>query len=273
MLELRASPTEPVLRLTWDQFEHMVRRGQVAPTDLVRANVITGDHWWTADNLVVFHGNSTVQHPYGEHLAPEVEAKNRRLATERQEKRAVFDYEWVRNVLDAHRVPPLSMIVEEPGVVTASRLVTMPDNMFHCVVTCVYTNSQLRVELAGPPRWEWVPHLTCDFAPDGVWSACPRFVYAAGPRRRAVAVIDSERAPDLLRSPEAIVDAAEAALPCDSEHWAGRTYHHFVMKPREMLYARWRNPEQATHVAQSALIAAYDAIVAECALRLPSGAR
>jgi hypothetical protein len=114
VLEFRSAPTEPVLKLTWDEFEQMVRRGQVTPSDLVRARVITGDDWWTADNLALFHRTSAVKHPHGKHLAAEVEAKRLRRQRDWHETITYLHYHSARDAEIALRLLPLPVVVADP---------------------------------------------------------------------------------------------------------------------------------------------------------------
>src|SRR5687768_9624837 len=158
MLEFRSAPTEPVLKLTWDEFEQMVRRGQVAPSDLVRARVITGDDWWTADNLALFHRTSLVKHPYGKHLAAEVEAKRRRGERDWHERVTDLHYHWARDFEDGLRLLPLPLVVTEPGVLAASRFITRPSFRRDRIVTCVYVASELHVEVITPSVRRFLPH-------------------------------------------------------------------------------------------------------------------
>src|SRR5687768_16801476 len=173
MLEFRSAPTEPVLKLTWDEFEQMVRRGQVAPTDLVRARVITGDDWWTADNLALFHRTSAVKQPYGEHLAAEVDAKRRRAARDWNERIADLHYHATRDFENALRLLPLPLVVAESGVLAASRFITRPSFRRSRIMTCVYVASELRIEVIIPSVGRSSPHLECPLTPDGEWSTCP----------------------------------------------------------------------------------------------------
>ncbi len=262
MLEFRSAPTEPALKLTWDEFERMVRRGQVKPTDLVRARVITGDDWWTADNLAVFHRNSKVKHPYGQQLAAEVDAKKRRAEVDWQERITDLEYHWITDFEHGLRLMPLPLVVAEPGVLAASRFIARPSFRADQIVNCVYTESEIRVELITASVRGRSPHLHCELTGDGTWAACPTLQLPLIPVRRETAAIEPQRAPRLLRSARAVNAAAKRAPPCSTMTLDGVGYHHFVMNPTHMLYAYWRNPRGEEHARQLELVAAYDRLVA-----------
>ncbi len=266
MLEFRSAPTEPVLKLTWDEFEQMVRRGQVAPTDLVRANVITGDNWWTADNLALFHRTSAVKYPYGQYLAAEVEAKRVRRKRDWHQGITDMGYHGLRDSEQALRLLPLPLAVAEPGVLAASRFITSPSFRRSRIVTCVYVASELRVEVITPPLGASSSHLECPLTADAEWATCPTVHLPVVLVSRATASVEWARAPEPFRSPDALVAAARRAIPCWTHTLDGVGYQHLVMRGTELLYANWSNPRRREHVEQLALVAAYESLLASTGL-------
>src|SRR5688500_11153508 len=122
-MEYRTSPTSPAQTLTWDEFHAMIRRGEVAPSSLVRARVVTGDDWWSADKLAASHRERPVKSPLGPHLAAELERRRQEGERQARIEAAVRPYYeacetgWM--VEDVYGITPLEAVVTQPAVIGA----------------------------------------------------------------------------------------------------------------------------------------------------------
>jgi hypothetical protein len=266
-MEYRAASTDPTRTLTWDEFHAMIRRGKVAPNALVRAHVITGDDWWTADNLAVFHRESPVKYPLGPHLAAELERT--RLAREREAQRyaamrpfyEACELPWM--VEDCYGITPLEVVVTEPAVIGASRLIISPSFAPECVVTCAFTSREIRVEAVTGSM----------DARTALWFQCYRLGLLPGrefePTEdvpaleiwRATTVLPLDKAPRPFRSWQVLLAVTRAAPSCRSQALDGASFSHDLRGGDVRLSARWTNPARDVYPQQVALIAAYGKVL------------
>jgi len=265
-MEYRASSTDPTRTLMWDEFHAMIRRGEVAPNSLVRARVITGDDWWTADNLSVFHRESPVTYPPGPHLAAELERA--RLAREREARRyaamrpfyEACELPWM--VEDCYGITPLEVVVSEPAVIGASRLTISASVAPEYVVTCAFTSREIRVEAVTGSTDAWTalwfqwhrPGLVpdCEFEPTE---------NVALKISRATTVLPLENAPPPFRSWEVLLGVTRAAPSCRNQASDGSSFSHDLRGGDVRLRAGWTNPAGDVNPQQVALVAAYGKVL------------
>jgi hypothetical protein len=271
-MEYRATATDPPRTLAWDEFEAMVRGGEVAPTALVRARVITGDDWWTADNLSLFHRASPVRYPLGHRLSMELEREQRRKEREERMLAALAPYfESYDNgsfVEDCFRVTPLATLVAEPTVVGASRLITMESFVPEYIVTCTFTRQELRVEAvtATTPAMGTMPPLPRELVEE-LWDKPPK-VFDPRDIRSATTVLALEQVPQPFRSSETLFHAARTASSYENPAMDGTSYWHKVRGADVHIEARWENPEPDGDTGQLALVAAYAKLLAATGLKV-----
>jgi hypothetical protein len=263
MMEYRASLTSPPRTLTWDEFHAMIRRGEVAPNSLVRAHVITGDDWWTADNLSVFHRESPMKYPVGPHLAAELERV--RLAREREAQRyaamrpfyEACELPWMLE--DCYGITPLEVVVTEPAVIGASRLTISPSFAPECVVTCAFTSREIRVEaVTGSMDARtalWFECYRLGLLPDRELE--PREDVPALEVWRATTVLPLGKAPPPFRSWEVLLAVSRAAPSCRNQALDGARFSHDLRGGDVHLRAGWANPARDVNPQQVALVAAY----------------
>lgn len=262
-MEYRASSTSPTQTLTWDEFHAMIRRGEVAPTALVCARVITGDDWWTADNLSVFHRESPVKYPLGHHLAAELDRLRRQREREARIYAALRPYyeaceqPWM--VEDCYGITPLEVLVTEPTVIGASRLTISAAFAPEYIVTCAFTSRELQIEAvtgsmpAATALWfqwfrpELVPELDYD----------PPANVPALEIHRATMVLPLERAPRPFRSWQLLLTLTRAAPDCRNSALDGVSFFHELRGGDVRLRAGWTNPTREDDPGQFALVAAY----------------
>ncbi len=262
-MEYRASPTSVARTLTWDDFHAMVRRGEVAPVSLVRAPVITGSDWWTADNLAVFHRESPVKYPLGHHLAAELERA--RQEQERQARisaalRPIHDaceLPWM--VEDCYGLTPLEVVVTQPGVIGASRLTISAAFEPEYIVTCAFTSRDVHVEaVTGSMDARtalWLQWFRRELVPDlefGDTTNVPPLEI-----RRETLVLPLAEAPRPFRSWKTLLTRARAAHDCEHLALDGASFAHDVRGGDIRLRAGWTNPRRDADPLQFSLVAAY----------------
>jgi hypothetical protein len=261
-MEYRASSTGPTRTLTWDEFHAMIRRGEVAPSSLVRARVITGDDWWTADNLCVFHRESPVKHPFG-HLAAELERARREGERQARLDAALRPYYdacnqgWV--VEDCYGLTPLEVVVMQRAVIGASRLTVSAAFAPEYIVTCAFTSREIEVEAVTgsmPARTAlWLQWFRPELVP-GLEYVPPADVPALE-IRRATMVLALDRAPQPFRSWEVLLGLTRAAPDCENPVFDGVSFAHDLRGGDVRLTAGWTNPKRDVDTRQFALVAAY----------------
>jgi hypothetical protein len=280
-MEYRATATDPPRTMAWDEFETMVGRGEVAPTALVRARVITGEDWWTADNLSLFHRVSPVKYPFGQYLVAELERKRQRQEQAARET-AFFApyyraYEDGSLIEDFYDLTPLATLVAGPAVMGASRLIVMPSFAPERVVTCVLTPSGVRVDAVTAMTTVLGSILSPLFEGTGEESrfvgtgkasreelrmACPPELI-----RSATTELTFDRAPRLFRSWEALVDAVHVAPTCHGRGVLDGTYYRHIVRGGDVhVDTKWDSPRLGPDPGQTALVAAYAELVAATGL-------
>jgi hypothetical protein len=284
-MEYRASSADTTRTLTWDEFHAMIRRGEVAPSALVRARAVTDDDWWTADNLCVFHRESPVKYPFGEHLATQLERARRKKEREARLYDALRPYfdacerPWM--VEDCYGLTPLEVITTEPAVCGASRLTISaalaPEYIVTCaltsfgpeyIVTCAFTSRELEVEAvtgsmsARTALWlQWFrPELVPDLEYEPPANVPPLEI------RRATMVLPLERAPRPFRSWEVLLELTRAAPACDNQAFDGASFVHELRGGDVRLRATWSNPRRDVDPPQCGLVAAYRELLTATAL-------
>jgi hypothetical protein len=241
----------------------MIRRGEVAPASLVRARVITGDDWWTADNLSVFHRESPVKYPLGPHLAEELERVRRQRERHARIHAALSPYYeacqqgWM--VEDCYGLTPLEVVAREPTIIGASRLTISASFAPEYVVTCALTPREVKVEAvtgsmdARTALWfQWFrPELVPEL------EHVPPADVPALEIRRAAIVLPLDKAPRPFRSWEVLVAQTRAAPDCHNPALDGVSFSHDLRGADVRLRAGWTNPRRNVDPRQFALVAAY----------------
>lgn len=271
-MEYRESSASPARTLTWDEFHAMIRRGEVAPTALVRAHVITGDDWWTADNLSVFHRESPMKYPLGQHLAAELERARQQRERQARVDAAVRPYfdacsvGWM--VEDCYGLTPLEVVVAQPAVVGASRLTISASFAPEYVVTCAFTSQEVEVEAVTgsmPAQTAlWLQWFRPELVPELEYEAPPEVPLLEIYREAMVLPLD--KAPRPLCSWEVLLDLARAAPSCSNMALDGVSFDHDLRGGDVRLRAGWTNPRRHVDARQFALVTAYRELLAATGL-------
>jgi hypothetical protein len=262
-MDYRASPTSPTQTLTWDEFHAMIRRGEVAPDSLVRARVVTGVDWWTADNLAVFHRESPVKYPLGPHLAAELERvrlekeRRTRISTALQPFYEACENPWMLE--DCYGLTPLEVVLTQPDVVGVSRLTISASFAPEYVVTCAFTARDVHIEaVTGSMDARsalWFQWFRPELAPELEYE--PPADAPALEIRRATMVVPLPEAPGPFRSWEVLLAATRVAPSCHNSALDGVGFSHELRAGDVRLVAGWSNPRRDTDPRQFALIGAY----------------
>ena len=259
-LRIRRVPEAIPQDMTQSELVAAIASGELGPETLVWNEVTTRGEWWTLDNLWIFHRNSPVNHPPGEHLAAELVQDQRCQEQTRRIREGMVAYSKGDLIEEAYGLLGLAEIVTQPGVEGAARFFLLPSFSPERICTVVFGPHGIRLEIVegATSLWQSLPQLVTQKTPEGLWVEAVGQPFNRDWIRRESWTLDRRQVRWPFESWQRFRAAATDAVDCRRAALDGVSYRHQMRDATCSLEAKWDNADPRHDVAQSRLIRAYE---------------
>lgn len=171
-MRIQKAEGREIVEISLEEFKQQVRQGEIGPKTRVQDKILTDNEWQTADNFKIFHRNSPVSYPYGEHLLKRIENEKLKEAQARRISRRNQEYLTGDIIEENYLLEPLSEITRPSKIQGASRLIIIEESEFSLekIITLTHREDGVEVDIVrGKTQlWRGLPQRGRKTTPHGL---------------------------------------------------------------------------------------------------------